>query len=501
MGGQRAVTVATAAVAAFRLADRAWAGELPGRLRGPYLFGRLPRHPGTFIALVADARAGRPPLPGVPEALSPQDFERPAKRPRWVRASRIHLLRCAAPSVRGELVSLLDPRGVQHLLADPRTEPEVRARAFAVHGRVAALALAAVEDQPAATVAELLDLDDPDVNALLYRYAPLDPRRRARILAGEDRDGRLGAVRPSDDLLAALRRPGRDERLRALTGLTSGNPDVLRAMLSSPVLRTEAGRLRLLLALWERHGPDEVRALLDERHFPGRKHAMHPLPAGIRGFTRTLLEEPDGLDRLRARWAEETAPTRVIARIRVRKRAIGDLVDEGVALPWPELFAAHTADPLPHDRVVELLERPDCPREFLLLGLRFGPMREGRPAAWLRNALDQGRITPRDVRTRCRPAGRTVRILAGAVAPTPDREHRMRMFRDWANEKPEAVDPWRLRRDARGDFVRERLGDSIDAWVVAMQLFPRFPGTLLELLDTAAAVAGVGSPEAAPGRG
>ncbi|MFE7099914.1 hypothetical protein [Streptomyces erythrochromogenes] len=440
------------------------------------VYRRINRFEGTATALVAAARADagrRGPAPSWPR---PTGAAFPCREPEGARALFQRLFEYAEEAVQEALVPHLDVRAVQHLLVFGTPSPLLRERITAVHGRAAQVAHASRWDLPAATVEELLDLDDPEVNEKLYLYGAIAREERERILAGRGRGG--GPVPVTDGLLDALTRIDlRHHRSWVGAGLLSGDPRVLRVVLGRIRTRTEAGRLRVLIRLWERHGPEAVRSLMAEEEFPGRAAgAGHPLPAATHKNAAQALASPDGLALLRTRLAAEEDPVRLIAVLRraaagtVAERA-RHLAQEGTALPWPELAGAHTADPLPVHLLRALARQPDCPRPLLLAALGAGPVHRGDDGPWLVPAIEEGRLTPADILRRCGPAAEAVALLAGVH-----------------NHWPATEDPWsyRVYREAR-TLTRSHLGTSPEAWTRAVGLLPAFPGALPALLAAAAA--------------
>ncbi|WP_406292957.1 hypothetical protein OG948_00990 [Embleya sp. NBC_00888] len=414
---------------------------------------------GTPVDLVASVLASTgepaPPRAAVPAATAPApgDF------------AFLVLFAHAAPDVRDALVAILDPRAAQQLLMPSAADTGLRRRIRDTHGKTAALGQAALVEQPADAVAELLDLDDPDVNAALFRYGPITGAQRARVLAGVDRAGRAGAVPVAEDVLADLRRyevGGRDERFR-LAAL-SGQPRVLRETIRQGIPRTEVGRLRALVVLWERAGRDEVATLIAETDLRTLRGSWGtPVPGGADTVARQALAAPDGPALLRAWITGPTARDRMIAALR-SEDAPAEVLEEWDPLPWDALIAAEheqAFDPLPTHALMGALRHPDCPRELSVAGLRRGTRIEdggGWPEAHLRD----GRLTVRDVVDECRFVPYTLRLFARFEVDHPVTAE-------------------------LGALLRARLGRSVDAWAVAVHLAPEFHGTLGELLDVAAA--------------
>ncbi|MFJ7780769.1 hypothetical protein [Streptomyces yangpuensis] len=441
------------------------------------LYRRINRFAGTATELVAAARADaagrRGPAPSWPRAIGPAF---PCREPEGQRALFQRLFAYAEEEVQEAVVPHLDLRAVQHLLVFGAPTPRLRERIAAVHGRAAQVAHASRWDLSGETVEELLDLDDPQVNEKLYLYGAIAQEERERILAGRGRDG--GSVPVTDGLLDALTWIDlRHHRAWVSAGLLSGDPRVLRVVLGRIRTHTEAGRLRVLIRLWERHGREAVGALMTEAEFPGRTGgARHPLPAATHKSVAQALASPDGLVLLRDRLAAEEDPVRVVALLRrtaagpVAER-VRHLAEEGTALPWPQFLEAHAADPLPVHLLRALAQQPGCPRALLLAALGAGPVCRSDDAPWLVPAIRTGRFTPDDVFRHCGPAAEAVSLLVGVHSHWPTAE-----AASWGP----------LLREARA-LTRSHLGTSQETWTRAARLLPAFPGTLPALLAAAAA--------------
>ncbi|GAA2261420.1 hypothetical protein GCM10010430_52110 [Kitasatospora cystarginea] len=437
------------------------------------LYRRVSRFQGTATALVAAAcaEAGCGATASWPRPLKAAF---PSREPEDARRIFQLLFEHAEQDAQESLIPFLDERAIQHLLVFGRPARRIRDRITAVHGRSAQIAHASRWDLPKEDVEELLELDDPEVNAKLYLYGAIAFEERVRILAGRGRGD--GQVPVAPQLLADLVEVKAAHRRDWLTaGHLSGDPGVLRATLSRCRLHTEGGRLRTLIHLWERHGPQEVEAFLDEQHFPGRRNSSHPLPASTHRGVRKALAAPDGLAVLRSLLAAEEAPERLVALL--RRTAAGSVADrvrhlvaEGTRLPWPQLMSAHTAEPLPGAQLAALASAPDCPRTLLVEALRaqpLAPRAEGMD--WLPRALDDGRLTTGDVLRHAQPASAVVAFLTATDI----------------NSRP-ARPRWRPPHREAARLLRSHLGADPQAWASALRLLPDFTGSLPELLTAAA---------------
>lgn len=436
-------------------------------------FGTTPRHWLTWYARVARSRVGAREF--VDEVLAdpkpvtawprPLDAVFPAHEPEHTRALFLRVLRAMPDEVTIALAPHLDLRSVQHLLVFHGVPAEVRDALVAAHGVAALVAHASHYTLDEATVRWLLEHDEPAVNAMVFAHCRLDDAERARIFAGIRTDGVREPV--GAEVLAELEQLNLGHyRARATLGLSGGDAGVAEVIVGRLRLGTEGGRLRLLAAVWERHGAEAVGTLLDPKR----------LTAGTVKTVTAALDAPDGLERIRARLAAVEAPDAVVAFLGKRSRDARDrlrgAVQEGLRMPWPELAAALPDGRLPADMVVALLELPDCTTEFARVALRdqqaLDALPSGRGGDWRRTLLADGVLSP----------GELLR-----TASCPDRLiHRI------------AVDPRGSRQllvdepceDARA-LVGEHLGDDAEAWTVALRLFAGFTGTFPELLATARA--------------
>lgn len=416
-------------------------------------YARLGRAKGSVAALVAEVLATDPEHRNT-RWPRPQEARFPLRHPSGARATFLRTLAYLAEEVQVALAPFLDVRGAGQLLAFYGVSPRVRTALIAPHGQAAQRALAYGRQRTEEELEYLLDLDDPQVDAELFRRRWLDDAERERMLAGRLRRGGTRPV-PAELLTVLDEMPLADHREKLLIGLDSGDLGVALRVLGRLRLHLPSSQLRVLVAVWERRGPDAVRDLL----------ALDRLPKTLRRRTERLLEEPDGLRQLRAHLAEETSPARRLAyltaapaqaRTRLRR-----LRGEGVRPPWPELVAAHAAGPLPTPLLTALAEQPDCPPALLRGALAALP-KDG--AEWLGSALEDGRLTREDLLLHGAPADAAVAAL---WRYTEDRS------------QPATWRP--VLRRARA-LTREHLGSDARAWSEALHRLPTFAGTLPELL-------------------
>ncbi|WP_436789576.1 hypothetical protein [Yinghuangia sp. YIM S10712] len=432
-------------------------GDDPGRWLT--LYARLPRFQGTARELVRDVCAAKP----TERWPRPLDAVFPATEPENTRAVFLRLV-CAMPdAVAIALAPCLDVRAAQHLLVFHTVSDAVRDAVVAAHGTAALAAYAASYRLTDAEVQWLLDHDEPAVDAMLFAHARLGDDERVRILSGVLRAG--GRRRVGDEVLDVLREINLGHyRARVTAGLSGGDPGVAEVIVSRLRLGTEGGRLRLLTAVWEHHGPGAVRPLLDPRRLTARTVKT----------VSALLDAPDGLDRLRARLAAEDAPDRVVAYLAKKAADPEELLrrglQEGMPLPWPELAEAARDGRLPAGMIALLVRQPGCPREFGLAAVAAyaGLDEHGTPyeADWRQWLLREGVLTPEEMlRHVTRPSAWLSLVAHDPRVPWED-----------VTDEPCA--------EARA-LTAELLGDDVEAWAVAVRLFADFAGTLPELLATA----------------
>lgn len=421
-----------------------------------HLYARLSRFRGPCTALVAEAvdRVRTRPEPTWPRRTQ---AEIPGRTPEGARAALAVLLSAAVEDAAIALVPHLDPRAVQDLLRHARLGTRARDALLVAYPDAAAWWAAAA---PAGADRDfLLDLDDPEVNALLFQYGHLPAAERRRILAGRprsvDRHNEVPvADRVVDTVLSGYELA--DVRGRLLDCVYSGNATLVRVLLGRAKLYTEVSRLRLLVSLWERQGPAAVEALLDETEFPRRRSAKHPLPSRTLGTAREALARPDGLAYLHSKLADALAPDAVAAYLigkggaAVRDR-VERVTEEIGPIPWEAVVRRHTDKPLDATALEALTEHDDCPAELLRALIR----RPIDDLPWRLRRTVRERLDAAELVAEARPA-RAALSLASADKIRP--------------------------------LITAPLGDSVERWAVAARLLPDFPGSLTELVDTAASI-------------
>ncbi|AQW48325.1 hypothetical protein ACIQPP_49575 [Streptomyces violaceusniger] len=351
----------------------------------------LPRFKDSVRALVDAALAVAPEHVGKawPNPLGP---EFPPRHNSIGREAWLHLFDRADKAAQLALSAHMDARAIQHLLVWHQPDRSLRDHLVATHGSAVLAGLASHWNTPAEVIEDVITYDDPEINAALFLHTDLTDAQRRHVLAGWLWG--KGAATPADErlpLTPALVKGLKDSARRnwLLPVSDSGDPLLCRILLGSPrvKLHTDAQHLLMLMRLWERHGPDEVRALLDETDFPPRKQRKHPLPSRILTTARAALDAADGLAALRAAQAHAASPEGLVVHLRV-VGAQGELAKsldlwaeensgfrsdpsqpEGAhraeSLPWAELLAAHRTEPLPDRLLVDLKHLGDCPADLV----------------------------------------------------------------------------------------------------------------------------------------
>ncbi|MES4908400.1 MULTISPECIES: hypothetical protein [unclassified Streptomyces] len=474
------------------------------------LYSLMPRFAGTSTELIAAAREQTAKHRGK-TWLRPLAPEYPVSEPDGTRAVFLQLYGLATEDVQLALAAHLDQRSIQHLLVHHKPSAALRDRFVALHGVSVLAGIASSWELPQDTIEELLLHDDPEINAKLYIHTPLTPGQRRQILSGRRSrpDSGEGPLPLTEEVFAELRTSGRRHWLLPIS--EAGDPRLARILLGKIKLHTLAGQLLLVVRLWERHGAEEVRALLEETEFPERRSKKHPLPAATQKIVRSALEAPDGLAELRERLELAQSPASQAAYLRGAAEGRRDQLvpalerlseETGPDLPWQDLMAEHRREPLPDALLVELAKRDDFPDE-LRADCRDAEVRQGHPAHphrltgprptalellrhhqlppyiqqdWLNTAVSYGQLTLSDILNSARPARVAATYLAKYASNRPQEAQ------DGMDEQLR-----RVRQEAL-DLIAAHLGKDPEAWTVAMRLMPEFTGTLPELLATTAAV-------------
>ncbi len=480
------------------------------------LYALLPRFGGSVPELIDAALHDAPKHQDKawPKPLGP---EFPHRRSSVGRTGWLHLFERADAATQHALSEHMDGRTIQYLLLWHHPDPALRDHLVRTHGTAILAGLASHWNTPAEVIEQLIPYDDPEVNAALFLYTNLTDAQRRHILAGRRwASGDATAAGEHLPLTAALVDGLRESARRnwLLPVCESGDPTLCRVLLGSPRVKvhTQAQQLHMLVRLWERQGPQEVRALLDETDFPGRRPGKHPLPPQVLKTARQALDAADGLAVLRAEQAEASAPAGQAEFLRVHgmgpqgdelARSLGLWREENgpEPVPWAALIAAHHTQPL-HDRLlVGLAELDDCPDELTAAAVparlrlshsSYSPRRGSRPPTvsemlkklplpvhdgknrWLTSAYEAGHLTLSEILQDAFPAKACAAFLGRSLGPAP--------------ESRPVTEDIRQTRLAVAELARRHLGDDPEAWALTLSLIPGFEGTLPQLLATAGAV-------------
>ncbi|WP_026413196.1 hypothetical protein [Actinomadura oligospora] len=318
-------------------------------------------------------------------------------------------------------------------------------------------------------IESLMDLDDPALNARLFLRTGTTGPQRERLLSG----------RLTKELIERLVK--REGGFRARDAVNCSDERLRRHILSMVRVRGITPQLRLMLNLWEREGHAAVRGLLDDEPL-GRNFSRKVIRQEVRRPITKLLAESDdarALEELRATvTAGETAEAQIDL-LRTRStHPSAEVFREAHLWHWDALIAEHAREPLGTVVLLGLAEIPECPQPIrdeadrhrwqwidstgsLIEGRTPEEILGGNPAGWwLQGAVDTGAVTWDQVVALASPARKVLNAMTG----------------------PDAV-------AALAPLVREHLDPARDAWVLALRMLPNFPGTVTNLLRTAATAA------------
>ncbi|MEV0646589.1 hypothetical protein AB0I28_15125 [Phytomonospora sp. NPDC050363] len=421
-------------------------GDDPGAWR--MVRAEIPRFKGTvaeLLALVAERKAaGRLPARPTPADVAPPE---PGGRLglKIPDAAYLALLDAAAPEVRLTLLPDLDGQAAHALLTQGEHRPEWTAHLIAHGDHTLLTCLADDRRLPADQVAALMALDIPEVShALGARHRDWPPR--------------LAVTCP-------------DTALR-------------KVILGKVHVRGETPRLRLILDQWERHGREEIPAMIE---IDVAQSGLPAFTAAIRKRVTALLDDPDetaALAALRAQVADGESPAGQIALLRKASRGkFKPAAIEHRSWHWPELLAEHEREPFTDQTLWTLAQQDGCPEELreIAAGLIHhwesepeAALAEGKtPAAvlaehkvesanefWVRRLFRSGHLTWPDVFAHARPAEAALALVEYAAEPAKAREE-------------------------LAGLVTANLGDSPDVWQLTLAMLPDFAGSPAELLRTA----------------
>ncbi|NUW40202.1 hypothetical protein [Nonomuraea rhodomycinica] len=406
------------------------------------------------------------------------------------RAAFLTLLDAAPTATHAALLPHLDDRTVCDLFGHGRWRTEWIDLALTARQPRYVQVLANRASFTADAVEMLMRLDDPAVNARLFRRTGVTAPQRERLLSG--RPLREGATEPLPLDPALIRElMGRTSGWRGRDPVDCADVELQRHILRHVRVRGIVPQLRMMLNLWERHGADAVAALLKNEPV-AVAHTRKVIRREVRKTVTTLLAGKDrdaALAELRAQVAEGETAAWQIAALREQYFSGAELFREAHHWHWAELLAEHARHPLAPVALAGLSNIPECPPEIrdeseaigdwstpekvLLLQAEGRTPREivsmvdltGDRGSWLLQAVRREELTWEDVLEHARPAPR---VLAA-----------------WGDRMRTPLAP----------LVRAHLDRGPQAWVLALRMLPEFTGSVAELVRTAAAATGVETTE------
>ncbi|WP_353941698.1 hypothetical protein ABII15_08695 [Streptomyces sp. HUAS MG91] len=384
------------------------------------LYDALAAHRGTLPELLAEE------LPGVA-----QDGPLRPPVPRSAHATLGLLLEHAAPRDAAAVLAALPERATAELLSGGAPPAPALVTAVVDHGDSRCrTALARHARLDSRVLARLLETGDAQVCAAVYR-SPRATASLRRTIAH-----RLDTV-PLDAALRAELTPERGEATRAWLAplLGSGDPQLVAAALRRGARR--AAQQYALVRVWERSGPDAVRALLDD---PGVAGALNgPV---VQAVTEALADAGDGVHdgarALRAQGEPYEDPARLPALLATTRgtSTLRDLLNEPYVHDIDALARAHAEHPFMPTACEELARHEaasDAQRAAFRLSVLNEPWRAGGRRAgnttpparrlaeedlddqavrWAEGMAGAGLLDPADLLRTARPAAHALAALA-----------------------------------------------------------------------------------------
>ncbi|MBN6052861.1 hypothetical protein JYK22_13065, partial [Nonomuraea sp. RK-328] len=440
--------------------------------------GTIPELLGKSATTATKSKGGWPGGAGMPASERSSSVT-------GARAAFVTLLDAAPTSTHAMLLPHLDDRSVCDLFGHGRWRTEWIDLAQAARQPGCVRVLASRASLAADAIEALMRLDDPAVNARLFRRNGATAPQRERLLSG--RPMREGATEPLPLDPALIK-----ELMERTSGWRGRDPvdcadvELQRHILKHVRVRGIVPQLRMVLNLWERHGADAVAALLEN---PPRavSHTRMVIRREVRKTVTRLLAGEDryaALAELRAEVAEGETARWQSAALREQHFSGAELFREAHHWRWAELLAEHARHPLPPLVLAGLSNIPECPREFRDESEAIGD--DSAPEE-LRLLLDEGR-TPLEILgtadiTRYWGSWLLQAVRWKALTWDDVLEH--------ARPAHVVLDSWGDHMRTRlAPLVREHLDPSPHAWVLALRMLPEFTGSVAELLRTAAIAAG-----------
>ncbi|WP_432968316.1 hypothetical protein [Dactylosporangium sp. CA-233914] len=454
---------------------------------------RLNAFPGTVTELLDAAGAALLEPAGAvawPESADLPELSRTSVT--GVRAAYLTLFDRAPAATQLGLLDTFDDRTVFDLFTNGRWRDEWTERAVTDPRRALRLALAARLSLPAEAAGRLARLDDPAVNAQVFRRAATPHRLRMRLLAGDP----LGPGRAEPVPL--------DAQLRAhLLTLTAGwhgtdpldcaDQELQRHIIRHVRVRGKSAQFRLLLNLWHRHGAAAVADLLAADIKPAN-YSASPITPAVRNRVQRILDIADEgerqvkLDALEAEIAAEESPEGQFALLRAERTDHTLLFRDSRLWDWDAIVAEHRREPLPDAILATIDKARGCPEELVEAGrskLRpwesdqeaelvdgrppeevLATPREGYYGGWIGRATAAGVMSWGQVLRHGVPAALPLDLIGGSESP------------------PEA-------RAALAELLAEVWDGNLEAIVLAIGMLTGFPGPPAELLHVATAVVAI----------
>ncbi|MEU1199228.1 hypothetical protein ABZ446_23800 [Streptomyces sp. NPDC005813] len=416
----------------------------------------LSRYKGTLAAL----------LDAVAEGTAPAGS---AKPPALTKPYRF-LLYAAGPADLSALLPRLPDDLLTALLGKGSLPPHALDSALAAGDPRVAAAIGGNVALGAGALRRLTELDEPSVNAAVFLNQKATLSLRRAIASGLPRaPGRSERV-PLDEKLRTALLGDTLQHLRTPL-VTSGDAELVHH--AWPFLSDRA-RHYAVVRVQEDGGATEVRRLLG---LFGEEALTHPVLRTARD-----TDEPGGLKEDLYPFDDPDTLPALLAEPRGRnatRRLMPVLVHEPYAYDFGRLVAAHRATPFQPEPVEELLRHEDVDdvvrtafTEDADDGQDTDPAGRLRSApfpgwAWFARMAGRGLLAPERLVDTARPARA---VLTGL-------------------RRPDDAVAAAARTSAAG-LVREHLAGHPEGWVVALHLLPTYEGTLAELIQVAAQVAG-----------
>lgn len=446
---------------------------------------RLRDFPGTvpeLLAAAADAPSGGgwPDAAGFPETSATSSLA-------GVRAAFVTLLDAAGDTAHDALLPHLDERTLHDLYHFCAWRPAwpAQARKASVGGTNSPVDI--LIGSPGLTteaVEELLTVETLPVLTALSRKPVATSDQRARIhsvLAARFTSTRFTKTP------FTKKKELTEQDLWHFGGLFEcTDPRHFRTLLLDIKILGRIPQLHMFLHVWRKWGAAEVAALLKLRP------VIYSTYEQSREVIKDLLTREDreaALAELAEQVTTTMSPQGQIAMWRTRKDRAA-MIGELNRWHWPELLAEHRREPFHSDLIGVLPRLPDCPEEFrseartILLSWeckQYGLLMSGTPAEEVLARFDAGKTDSQANKW----LGRAV--STGHVSWEQALRHghpAIEVLRQLPDCFPDG-------RKALAALMRDTLKNDADAWLLALGMLPDFPGTVAELLRTAALAADV----------